>query len=148
MMESRKWMASQRHLELGESTRQQTVTIDGWRAARLPNHLPTLQCPPPSPSHPCQRSFLAACRRAHTDFDFVTLLLTDDQPWLQILLEGAWVDVPPMPDCLILNVGDILHRWTNGRFKSVLHRVVNCGRERYSTPFFLCEWVVWVFQHG
>ena len=83
---------------------------------------------------------LPACR-AHTDFGFFTLLLTDDQPGLQIFLEDAWVDVPPMPDCLILNAGDMCERWTNGRFKSVLHRVVNCGRERFSTPFFWSEWV-------
>ena len=72
----------------------------------------------------------------------MTLLLTDDQPGLQLFLEGAWVDVPPVPDCLILNVGDLLERWTNGQFKATLHRVVNCGRERFSTAFFLggCNW--------
>ena len=47
--------------------------------------------------------------------------------------------MPPRPDCFVMNIGDLLERWTNGRFKSTLHRVVNTGRERYSTAFFLGE---------
>jgi isopenicillin N synthase-like dioxygenase len=75
---------------------------------------------------------------AHTDFGCFTLLLTDREPGLQIQWDGRWVDVPPREGCYIVNIGDLLQVWTNGRFKSTLHRVVSTtGRERYSTAFFV-----------
>ena len=51
---------------------------------------------------------------------------------------GTWVDVSPVPDALVVNIGDLLEQWTNGVFKSTRHRVVNLvpGRERYSCAFF------------
>ncbi|KAI7845504.1 hypothetical protein COHA_000927 [Chlorella ohadii] len=57
---------------------------------------------------------------------------------LQICTDGAtWRGVDPLPGCFIVNIGDMLCRWTNGRYKSTLHRVVNTtGRERYSLPLF------------
>lgn len=74
---------------------------------------------------------------AHTDYGMMTLLLTDSQPGLQVLIKDSWVDVPPRPGALIVNLGDMLERWTNGKFRSALHRVVSqAGRERYSSPFF------------
>jgi isopenicillin N synthase-like dioxygenase len=75
----------------------------------------------------------------HTDWGVLTLLSTDDNPGLQIQLKsGEWVDVPPRPDALIVNLGDMLQRWTNGIYRSTPHRVLNVtGRERYSIPFFL-----------
>lgn len=74
---------------------------------------------------------------AHSDYGMITLLLTDDSPGLQIYREDRWVDIPPRPDCFICNLGDMLERWTNGLYRSTLHRVVNTtGAERYSVPFF------------
>eukprot|EP00850_Spirogloea_muscicola_P004254 SM000018S03619 [mRNA] locus=s18:296361:299706:+ [translate_table: standard] len=78
---------------------------------------------------------------AHTDYGMLTLLLTDDVSGLQICKEKAevpqlWEDVKPLPGALIVNLGDMLERWTNNRFRSTLHRVVNPGKERYSIPFF------------
>ncbi|MEM6311518.1 MAG: 2OG-Fe(II) oxygenase family protein [Pseudomonadota bacterium] len=74
----------------------------------------------------------------HKDFGCLTLLAQDDVGGLQVQTPaGAWVDVPPRPDALIVNVGDMLHRFSNGRLLSTPHRVINTsGRERYSVPFF------------
>ena len=68
----------------------------------------------------------------------LTLLSTDLNPGLQIKgKDGKWLDVPPRPHALIINLGDMLERWTNGVYRSTPHRVINTtGRERYSAPFF------------
>lgn len=74
---------------------------------------------------------------AHSDYGMITLLLTDDQPGLQINFKGDWIDVPPRPGAFIVNLGDMLERWSNGLFKASLHRVLTSGEaERYSIPFF------------
>ncbi|KAK9789915.1 hypothetical protein WJX73_001755 [Symbiochloris irregularis] len=74
---------------------------------------------------------------AHTDYGMLTILATDDKPGLQVLMGGKWVDIPPKEGHLIINLGDMLHRWSNGRFHSGMHRVViHKGQERYSTAFF------------
>ncbi|KAL3133076.1 hypothetical protein ABBQ38_006978 [Trebouxia sp. C0009 RCD-2024] len=74
---------------------------------------------------------------AHTDYGALTVLATDDSPGLQINTGGQWHHVKPIPGTFIINLGDMLERWTNGYFRSTLHRVVNnVGKERYSTAFF------------
>ena len=74
----------------------------------------------------------------HRDFGCLTLLAQDDAGGLQVQTPaGAWVDAPPMPGAFVVNVGDMLHRMSNGRLLSTPHRVINTsGRERYSVPFF------------
>ena len=74
----------------------------------------------------------------HSDYGMLTLLSTDLNPGLQIKgKDGKWLDVPPRPHALIINLGDMLERWTNGVYRSTPHRVINTtGRERYSAPFF------------
>lgn len=74
----------------------------------------------------------------HKDFGCLTLLAQDDVGGLEVQTPaGAWVAAPPMEDAFVVNVGDMLHRMSNGRFLSTPHRVINrTGRERYSCPFF------------
>ena len=64
---------------------------------------------------------------AHTDYGFLTILKSEDAPGgLQLLnMAGEWVDVPALPGAFVVNIGDALMRWTNDRWISTLHRVVN-----------------------
>jgi isopenicillin N synthase-like dioxygenase len=76
---------------------------------------------------------------AHTDWHALTILLQDDVGGLQLYdRRFGWVPAPPVPGTLIVNIGDMLSRWTNDLFRSTVHRVINASsRERYSIPFFL-----------
>ncbi|WP_422367253.1 isopenicillin N synthase family dioxygenase [Pelagibius sp.] len=70
----------------------------------------------------------------HTDFGVLTVLAQDDVGGLEVQdVRGRWVAAPPIPGSLIVNVGDLLARWTNDAYRSTPHRVVNTsGRERLS----------------
>jgi isopenicillin N synthase-like dioxygenase len=81
---------------------------------------------------------------AHSDYGSLTLLATEDKPGgLQVCnAEGSWRDVPVVPGTFIVNIGDLMARWTNDTWVSTLHRVVNppldAGSEarRLSLVFF------------
>jgi isopenicillin N synthase-like dioxygenase len=75
---------------------------------------------------PCPEPDLTLGCSAHSDPSFLTVLLQDAhaQGGLQALLASGWVDVPPVPGALLVNVGDLLQLVSNGRFRSVEHRVV------------------------
>ncbi|KAG7671560.1 hypothetical protein Ndes2526B_g09278 [Nannochloris sp. 'desiccata'] len=82
---------------------------------------------------------------AHSDYGCLTILWTDGTPGLQIFYKGEWVDVEVPEsvveggggDVFVVNLGDMLERWTAGKFASTVHRVVSKeGKERYSCPFF------------
>jgi isopenicillin N synthase-like dioxygenase len=74
----------------------------------------------------------------HTDYGNVTLLATDGVAGLQVQRRGGgWIDVPPLPDAFVCNIGDCLMRWSNDVYVSTPHRVLPPPRERYSIAFFL-----------
>lgn len=79
----------------------------------------------------------------HTDYGIITVLLADQEPALQVYTDsGEWQYVVPAPGALVVNVGDLLSRWTNDRWRSTLHRVIpvlsddKTIRRRRSVPFF------------
>ena len=76
---------------------------------------------------------------AHTDRNLFTILAQGDTPGLQIMLpDGTWIPAPLMSGAFVVNSGDTLRRWSNDRFLSTPHRVLNVsGRDRYSVPFFV-----------
>lgn len=75
----------------------------------------------------------------HTDYGFLTVLAQDHVGGLEIEGEGGdWIYVPPVENAFVVNLGDLLTRWTAGLYRARRHRVVgNQTGERYSIPFFL-----------
>ncbi|GAA1944947.1 isopenicillin N synthase family dioxygenase [Kitasatospora viridis] len=76
---------------------------------------------------------------AHKDYGFLTLLLTDGVPGLQVERpDGGFLDVPPLPGAFVVNLGELLEVATEGYLKATSHRVVSPpgGAERFSAPFF------------
>jgi len=62
---------------------------------------------------------------AHTDYGIVTVLWADQVPGLEILRpNGSWLPVQPVDGAVLINLGDMLARWTNDRWLSTMHRVV------------------------
>ncbi|GGJ91980.1 isopenicillin N synthase family dioxygenase [Pseudomonas matsuisoli] len=91
------------------------------------------------PPHPAQAEADQFGVAPHTDYGCITLLHQDDSGGLQVRELGTnqWIDATPVPGSLVINVGDLLGRWSNDRFRSTLHRVVNrSGHERYSIATF------------
>jgi isopenicillin N synthase-like dioxygenase len=76
---------------------------------------------------------------AHTDPSAFTILLQDAVGGLETRNRaGQWIAAPPIPGSFVINIGDMIQRWTNGRFVSTPHRVANrAGRDRISVPFFV-----------
>lgn len=80
---------------------------------------------------------------AHTDYGSLTLVHQENAPGgLQVYTEEEWLDVPFVPNTFVVNIGDLMAEWTNDRWVSTLHRVVNppadraLGSGRLSLCFF------------
>ncbi len=73
---------------------------------------------------------------AHTDYECFTLLLATG-PGLEVMNQaGEWIDAPPVPGALVVNIGDMLEYWSGGAFVATSHRVRKVAEERYSFPLF------------
>jgi isopenicillin N synthase-like dioxygenase len=73
----------------------------------------------------------------HCDHSFITLLPISGVAGLQVMWpDGQWVDVDPVPDGIVINTGEFLGRWSNGRFLATPHRVIMPDRHRYSMAMF------------
>ena len=75
----------------------------------------------------------------HSDSGAFTILWQDDNGGLEVQSKsGEWVGAPPLGDSFVVNIGDILQYWSNGRYTSTQHRVINRhGADRYSIPYFV-----------
>jgi isopenicillin N synthase-like dioxygenase len=113
-----------------------------WFADKFDRHITNLcvnyyppQHEPPAPGQ--------LRRGAHSDYGSLTVLYQDDAPGgLEVLTKAdEWEPVPHLPGTFVVNIGDLMAVWTNGRWTSTMHRVVNLARadadsERISIPFF------------
>lgn len=73
---------------------------------------------------PCPEPELALGTINHSDSTFLTMVVQDSSGGLQVLYQNHWVDVPPIPGALVVNIGDLMQLITNDKFKSVEHRVL------------------------
>ncbi|EWM20558.1 2-oxoglutarate-fe -dependent oxygenase domain-containing protein [Nannochloropsis gaditana] len=83
--------------------------------------------------------FLHSLLPQHSDYGCLTLLNMDEstQALQARNTQGAWIFADPIPGTLLVNIGDMLSRWSNGKFKSTPHRVLPAvGKARISIPFF------------
>jgi len=91
-----------------------------------------LLCYPPTGHHPDQFGVAP-----HSDFGCITLLLQETAGLEVLFPSGKWVAAPPMDNTLVVNVGDLLERWSNNRLPSTKHRVRNVSSAaRYSIAMF------------
>lgn len=121
-------------LHLGLEEEWFTPRVDDGNSILRLLHYPAQTTPPPPGS---------VRAGAHEDINVITLLLGAEEAGLEVKhRSGKWLAVNPPPGALVVNVGDMLQRLTNGVLPSTTHRVVNPSSERtgfarYSTPFFL-----------
>ena len=91
---------------------------------------------PPQPPNAAANQMGAG---AHTDIGVLTILAQDDCGGLELRnVAGEWLSADVIPGTFVVNIGDLLARWTNDRYRSSLHRVMHATttRTRYSMAFF------------
>lgn len=100
--------------------------------AAASSHMMTVNCYPA-----CPQPELTLGMPPHSDYGLFTFVLQDHVEGLQVMHDGRWLTVDPVPGSFVVNVGDHLEIYSNGRYKSVLHRVrVNSTRPRISVASF------------
>jgi len=91
------------------------------------------------PPHPAAARANQLGAGAHTDWGGVTLLAQDDLGGLEIRnAADEWIQATPIPGTFVINLGDLMQRWTNGLYRSTMHRVKNNNtrRNRHSVVLF------------
>jgi isopenicillin N synthase-like dioxygenase len=112
----------------------------GWFAPLIDQHGSALRLAhyPPLDAAPTAGAFRAG---AHTDYGTLTILRLDAEPGLQVeRSNGEWVDVDAPDGALVVNLGDLMQRWSNDRWRSTMHRVIvpegRHAQRRLTMPFF------------
>ncbi|KAL8552005.1 hypothetical protein ACS0TY_000893 [Phlomoides rotata] len=87
----------------------------------------------------CARPDLVFGVSPHSDSSSITLLVQDDEiTALQIKHDGLWVPVRPIPNAIVVNIGDVMEAWSNGRYKSIEHRAItSVEKPRISAAAFV-----------
>ena len=108
----------------------QATHFDRWLSAPMATLAP-LRYPP-------MREADELSAGAHTDFGCLTLLFQHDAPGLEIKTGAEdWLAVPVLDDAIIVNIGDMMARWTGGLYASTVHRVINRAEiDRHSIAYF------------
>ncbi len=115
-----------------------TLGVSGFFAARMSEPQCRLRFLHYPPAGPLDDGSAPVFSTPHTDYGAITLLATDGVPGLEVLLDSSWVPVAAPPGGIIVQLGDMLARWTNDRYRSTPHRVVgSSGADRFSIPFFV-----------
>lgn len=115
-----------------------TLGVPGFFAARMSQPQCRLRFLHYPPTERLDDGSAPVFSTPHTDYGAITLLAVDGVSGLEVLSEGAWTPVAAGPGSLIVQLGDMLARWTNDRYRSTPHRVVgSSGADRFSIPFFV-----------
>lgn len=86
----------------------------------------------------CSQGSVTRGMEVHTDSSVISILNQDEVSGLEVLKDDEWVHVNPIPDTLIVNLGDMMQAISNDKYKSVKHRVVtNKSKERISICYFV-----------
>ncbi|KAJ1402619.1 Oxoglutarate/iron-dependent dioxygenase [Sesbania bispinosa] len=88
---------------------------------------------------PCNTPEQVIGLTTHSDASTISVVMQDDDiTGLEIRYKGSWVPVTPIPDALVVNVGDVMEIWSNGKYKSIEHRAMtNKSKRRTSHVAFL-----------
>ena len=115
-----------------------TLGVPGFFAARMSQPQCRLRFLHYPPTERLDDGSAPVFSTPHTDYGAITLLAVDGVPGLEVLRDDRWAPVSAPPGGVIVQLGDMLARWTNDRYRSTPHRVVgSSGIDRFSIPFFV-----------